>query len=143
MKYVATLNGQRYEVELERIDDFQPLSRQQVDQGVPEALPTAVPPAPAPVQAAPTVPSPAPAPAAPQAAPVSASGQTVASPMPGTILRVDVAPGASVTRGQVLLVMEAMKMENDIVAPADAVVADVHVNKGDAVDTGAILVTLQ
>ena len=63
--------------------------------------------------------------------------------MPGTILSVQVKAGDTVTKGQVLLILEAMKMENEIMSPRDGVIAGVHVNKGDAVDSGKLLVSLQ
>lgn len=95
----------------------------------------------APAAAAPAAPkAAAPAPkAAPKAAP---QGESVNAPMPGTILSVPVKAGQSVKAGDVLVVLEAMKMENEIKAGRDAVVAAVAVNKGESVDTGALLVTL-
>ena len=98
----------------------------------------------APVQAAPAAaPAPAPkaAPAAP-AAPVPAGGQTVTAPMPGNILKVNVTNGQAVKAGTVLCVLEAMKMENEIMAPCDGTVAQVLVSKGATVDTDAPLVVL-
>ena len=79
--------------------------------------------------------APAPAPAAPGA-------NTVASPLPGTILRVNVAVGQAVKAGDVLLVLEAMKMENDITAPGNGVVSAIHVASGATVQTGDALVSL-
>ena len=105
----------------------------------------------APVAAAPVAAAPAPAaepaqapaasaPAAPVAAP--AGSETITSPMPGTILSVKVNAGAAVKAGDVLLVLEAMKMENEIKAPHDATVAAVLVKQGDSVDSGSDLVSL-
>ena len=100
----------------------------------------------APVAAAPAAPK---APAAPAAAPApkpaapAAGAEVVSSPMPGTIVSVAVAPGKAVKKGEVLVVLEAMKMENEIMAPHDATVAAVHVNKGDSVESGTALVSLQ
>lgn len=87
---------------------------------------------------APAAPAAAAAPApAPVAAP--AGGEKVASPMPGTILAVNVSNGQTVKKGDVLFVLEAMKMENEIMAPCAGTVASVSVTKGAAVDTGALL----
>ena len=93
--------------------------------------------------------APAAAPAAPAAAPAAkkapatvAVGEPVTCPMPGTIINVPVKPGQAVKAGDVLVVLEAMKMENEIKAPKDATVATVAVNKGESVNTGAVLVTL-
>ena len=132
MKYVATLNGKKYEVEIERVDEYRPL-----DRGVQVS-------APAPILAAAPAPKAAPAPApapAPAAAP-SAGGQTVEAPMPGKILDIKVKVGDAVSYGQCVIVMEAMKMETEIVAPAAGTVAAINVSTGDSVETGAVLVTL-
>ena len=92
--------------------------------------------------AAPTAPA-APAAAAMSAAPAGAAGAgTVKAPMPGNILDVKVAAGASVKAGDVLVILEAMKMENEIVAPQDGTVASINVNKGDTVNSGDVLVSM-
>ena len=93
--------------------------------------------APAPVVAAPAA---APAPVAKPTAP--AGGVAVKAPMPGTINRVNVKNGDAVKKGDVLLVLEAMKMENDICAPQDGTVASVNVSQGAAVASNDVLVTL-
>ena len=85
---------------------------------------------------------------APKAAPAApanpaAGGEAVNSPMPGTILAVNVKAGDAVKKGQALMILEAMKMENEINAPKDGVVAAVHVSKGQAVESGSLLCTLQ
>lgn len=109
-----------------------------------EELSSSASPAPAAAPAPVAAPAPAPAPAAPAAAPapVPAGGQTVTAPMPGNILKVNVTAGQAVKAGQVLCVLEAMKMENEIMAPCDGKVAQVLVSKGATVDTDAPLVTL-
>ena len=99
----------------------------------------------APVAAAPAAPK---APAAPAAAPKAAApagaagAVSVKAPMPGNILDVKVAAGASVKAGDVLVILEAMKMENEIVAPQDGTVASVSVKKGDTVNSGDLLVSM-
>ena len=98
----------------------------------------------APVQQAP-VSAPAPAPQAATAKPVasaSAGSVKVDAPRPGNILDIKVSNGASVKAGDVLVILEAMKMENDIVAPQDGTVASVNVNKGDTVEAGQTIITL-
>ena len=84
----------------------------------------------------------APVAAAPVAAPAAAGAVTVSAPMPGNILDVKVKAGASVKAGDVLVILEAMKMENEIVAPQDGTVASVNVNKGDTVNSGDTLVSM-
>lgn len=127
MKYKVTLNNRVYEVEVEMgqamlIDEYD-----------------AVAPAPAAAPAAPAAASAVPA-AAPAAA--LASGEVVKSPMPGNILKINVAPGQKVEEGDVLIVLEAMKMENEIVATKSGTVAQVAVSKGAVVETGAPLVVI-
>lgn len=79
-----------------------------------------------------------------QSAPaVSGEGEQIKAPMPGTILDVKVTPGSSVKKGQVLLILEAMKMENEILAPADGTVSQVQVAKGSSVNTGDVLVVIR
>ena len=92
--------------------------------------------------AAAPAPKAAPAPAAAAAAPVSAGAVEVKAPMPGNILDVKVAAGASVKAGDVLVILEAMKMENEIVAPQDGTVASINVHKGDTVNSGDTLVSM-
>ena len=92
--------------------------------------------------AAPVAPA-APAAAPKAAAPAGAAGAvTVKAPMPGNILDVKVAAGASVKAGDVLVILEAMKMENEIVAPQDGTVASINVHKGDTVNSGDTLVSM-
>lgn len=119
--YTITVNGTPYNVTVE------------------EGTSTATVPAAAPVQA--PAPQAAPAPkAAP--APAGAGSVKVDAPMPGNILDIKVSNGAAVKAGQVLCVLEAMKMENDIVAPQDGTVASINVNKGDSVEAGQTIITL-
>ena len=95
--------------------------------------------------AAPVAPAAAPAPKAapaPAAAAVTAAGEVVAAPMPGNILKVNCSQGQAVKAGDILVVLEAMKMENEILAPRDGTVAQVVTTKGAVVDTGAPLVVL-
>ena len=82
------------------------------------------------------------APAAPKAAAGAAGAVAVKAPMPGNILDVKVKAGASVKAGDVLVILEAMKMENEIVAPQDGTVASINVNKGDTVNSGDVLVSM-
>ena len=132
MRYKVTLNNKVYEVEVEKS------SAMLVDEY--EALAPVAP-------AAPAAPAAAPAPAAPVAAPAAApvaaaAGEQVTAPMPGTILKVNTAQGAAVKKGDILVVLEAMKMENEILAPRDGTVAQVAVAKGNTVDTGALLAVI-
>ena len=120
-KYNVNVNGNLYEITLEVIEDGA---------------------APAP-KAETAVPAPAPtAPTAP-AAPVAAGGEKVSSPMPGTILSVNVSAGDTVKSGDILFVLEAMKMENEIMAPRDGKVTSVGVSKGASVNSGDILCTIE
>ena len=85
--------------------------------------------------------SPAAAPAAPKAAPAGA-GKTIKSPLPGIIISINVKEGQAVTRGQKVAVIEAMKMENDILAECDGTITAIHAAKGDSVLEGADIVTI-
>ncbi|MBE6815949.1 MAG: biotin/lipoyl-binding protein [Ruminococcaceae bacterium] len=133
MKYVVTLNGKNYEVDVTETDA--------IVTGVTEvpvmvaAAPAAAPVA-APVEAPKAEEEPA-APAAP-AAP-TASGTQVKAPMPGTILAVKASAGQAVKAGDVIVVLEAMKMENDIVAPCDGTIKEIVVTKGTTVNTDDVL----
>lgn len=83
------------------------------------------------------------APAAPAAAPAPAAGEQICAPMPGNILAVNVTAGQTVKKGDVLMVLEAMKMENEIMCPRDGVVASVNTSKGASVESGTLLCVLQ
>lgn len=147
MKYVATINGKKYEVEVEKLEAYKSLDRNGVAAPAAPALPASAPvqrpAAPAPVAAAPA-PAPASAPAAAPApaAAAPAGATTVEAPMPGKILNIKVSEGQAVKFGEVVVIMEAMKMETEIVAPADGTVSKILVKAGDSVDTGAALVAL-
>ena len=120
-KFNVTVNGVVYEVEVEEVSGAA---------SAPAAAPVAAPAAPA---------------AAPKAAPAAAGkagAVAIKAPMPGTLIKVNVKVGDSVKKGDVLCVLEAMKMENDIMAPQDGVVASVEANQGASVATDAVVVTL-
>ena len=119
-KFVITVNGQAYDVEVEEVKaakTSKPLSAQSVS-AAPAAAKTVT------------------------AAPTTSGASKVTSPMPGSILKVNVAKGDVVKKGQSLLILEAMKMENDIKAPADGKVVDIKVIKGDCVTLGQTLVEI-
>ena len=122
--YTITVNGNVYNVS--------------VEEGVGAAAPVAA----APVAAAPVA-APAPAVAPKAAAPAGAAGAVkVSAPMPGKILGIKTQVGAAVKKGDVIIVLEAMKMENEIVAPQDGTVASVNVSVGASVESGEVMVTL-
>ena len=133
MKYKVTLNKRTYEVEVEAgeamlVDEYDAVAP------VAAAAPVAV----APVAAAATV---AAAPAAPAAA-ATVAGEVVKSPMPGNIMKILVSQGQKVNEGDTLIVLEAMKMENEITATKAGTVAQIVVTKGQVVETGAALVVI-
>ena len=132
MKYKVTLKGKTYEVEVKQgeamlLDEYEAYA-----------------PAPAAAPAAPAAAAPAAAPAAtPAPAAVAAvAGEQVTSPMPGTIVKMNVKAGQAVKSGEVLAVLEAMKMENEIMAPHDATVVQVLTDVGSKVDTGTPIIVL-
>lgn len=131
-KYVVTLNGKNYEVEVEK-------NTAKITNTTAAAAPAAPAPKAAPAPAPAAAPAPAPAPAPVAAAP--AGGANVTAPMPGTVLNVVAPVGTAVKAGDVILILEAMKMENDIVAPVDGTVASVAA-KGTSVNTDDVLATL-
>ena len=115
--YKVTVNGTVYEITLEVVDKSEIKT---------PAAPVA---------------APAPAPVAPAVAP-AAGATTITAPMPGTILKVNVTNGQAVKKGDVLMVLEAMKMENEIMAPADGTITAVSVSNGASVESGAVLCAL-
>ncbi len=123
MKYIVTLNEKNYEVDVNELDEA-------IVTNVSDAV--AAPAAPA----APVAPA---TPAAPAAPVVSGTGTPVKAPMPGAILKVNATQGQSVNEGDVLFILEAMKMENEIVAPCSGTVSQVVVSQGNTVDTDAVL----
>jgi len=143
MRYVVKVNGKEYDVEVEKLGGpYQSLTRTTAYvQGVPVAVAPQPVVAPAPVASAPT---PAPVAPAPTPAPVSSgSGADVTSPMPGKVFKLIAKPGDSVSEGQVIMILEAMKMENEIVAPQAGVVDTILVKEGDMVETETVLATLK
>jgi len=125
-RFNITVNGKAYDVAVEEIGGGAPVA----------AAPVAAA-APAPAVAPAAAPAPAVAPAA------NVEGTKVTAPMPGTILDIKVKVGDEVSEGQVLLILEAMKMENDIPATATGKVAAINVNKGDTVNSNDVLVVIQ
>ena len=130
MKYKVNLNGRIYEVEVEEgkamlLDEYE--AKAPASAAPAAAVPAAVAPA---------------APAAPAAAAVTAAGFNVTSPLPGNILQIKVQNGQSVKSGDVLIIIEAMKMENEVLAPQDGVVKQILVSKGAVVATGDVLVVI-
>ena len=123
-KYNITVNGTTYEVIVEEADGAAVASAPVFT--APVAAPVATPQA-----------------TAPKATPVAAGANAVTAPMPGTILDVKVSAGQSVKKGDVICVLEAMKMENDIPAPCDGVVASVNVQKGASVAANDVIATLK
>ena len=143
MRYVVKVNGKEYDVEVEKLGGpYASLSRSTAYvQGVPVAVAPVAAPAPAPVAAAPA-PAPKAAPA-PAAAPSSSGGVDIVSPMPGKVFKLVAQPGEQVAEGQVVMILEAMKMENEIVAPQAGTVDAILVKEGDLVETDTVLATLK
>ena len=140
MKYQVKVDGKVFEVEVEKVGggyaSLTPASLTAAPAAPAAPAPQAAAPAPAP--AAPAAPA---APVAPAAAPAGGAGDVVA-PMPGTVLKVNVNNGDTVASGDVILILEAMKMENEIVAPCAGTVT-LNVKAGETVDTDAVLASVQ
>ena len=134
-KFIVQVNGVQYDVEIEEIGGAQAAPAAPI----PAAAPAATAPAPA-AAAAPAQAAAAPAaPAAPSAAGGVMGGETINAPLPGTVLDIKVSAGQNVNKGDILFVLEAMKMENEILAAHDGVIASVNVEKGAAVNSGDVL----
>ncbi len=130
--YNITVNGVTYTVNVEEVNGA----------AAPAPVATPAPVAAAPAPAAASAEAAAPAPAAAPVKNSAAGAISVKAPMPGNIMKVNVKTGDSVKKGDVLVVLEAMKMENDICAPEDGTVASVEVSQGATVETDALLITL-
>jgi len=137
-KFNVTVNGKTYAVEVEEVGAGQGgFTYQPAPAAITQAPVQQTPAAPQPqAQAAPT---PAPTPKA-SSGPVD--GETLSAPMPGTILDIRVSEGQNVKAGEILLILEAMKMENEIVSPKDGVVNRIHTSKSSTVSTGDALITI-
>ena len=146
--YKITVNGKTFDVGVEEIggvSEVRTVAAAPAPAPAPKAAPAPAPkpaPAPAPKAAAPApAPAPAPKPAEP-AAPASGGGSDVTAPMSGKVLSINVAVGDQVKNGQLLLVFEAMKMENELFAPNDGTVTKIHVEKGATLEAGAPVITI-
>lgn len=136
-KFNITVNGTSYEVEVKEITDG--MSQKTAPASAVEPVVSAPEPAPA----AKPVSEPAPAAKSTSSAVVPEGATTIEAPMPGNIWKVEVEEGQEVKAGDILIILEAMKMENEILAPVDGVVASVHVAQGAAVNGGDVLVSLK
>ncbi len=134
-KFYVTVNGNRYEVEVEEVKgDFQSSAAAAPVNTTPQSTETPQ------VKEVPQTSA-----AAPKTAPrkVPAAGEKINCPMPGTIVKVNVKEGAAVKKGELLFILEAMKMENEIVSPVDGTVASIAVTKGQTVNTDDILAVIE
>ena len=138
-KYNITVNGNTYEVDVEEVGGAPEVKAVQAAAPVPQAAPA---PRPAPAPAPAPAPKAAPAPAAKDAPASSGAGEDILAPLPGTVISVNVNVGDAVKANQVLLVFEAMKMENEIVASRAGTVTKVYVAKGDSLDSGKPVIAI-
>lgn len=125
MKYIVTLNGKNYEVDVTETEEA-------IVTNITDAVSAPVAPVPAPVAA----------PSAPAAPVITGNGTQIKSPMPGAILKVNASQGQKVNEGDVLFILEAMKMENEIVASVSGTVSQILVTKGQTVETDAVLAVI-
>ena len=144
-KFIVQVNGVQYDVEIEEIGGAQAAPAAPIPAAAPAAMaPAPAAAAPAQAAAAPAAPA-APAQSAPAAAPAQSAaggvmgGETINAPLPRTVLDIKVSAGQNVNKGDILFVLEAMKMENEILAAHDGVIASVNVEKGAAVNSGDVL----
>ena len=121
-KYTITVNGTAYEVEVEEMGGVAAPKAAAAPAAAPKAAPAAAP--------------------APAAKPVAAGAATISAPMPGKVLEVKVKAGDAVKAGDVLMILEAMKMQNEIMAPADGTISDVRVSAGQTVGTGDVMIVM-
>ncbi len=132
-KFLINVNGNQYEVEVEEITSSETSTKPQVEYSQP--APKAERPAPQPKQETKAE--------APKKVAAKAGQEVIKAPMPGTILSINVKEGDNVKKGQILLILEAMKMENEIVSPRDGKIAKVVVSKGSSVNTGDDMVIIE
>lgn len=121
-KYTITVNGTAYEVEVEEMGGVAAPKAAAAPAAAPKAAPAAAP--------------------APAAKPVAAGAATISAPMPGKVLEVKVKAGDAVKAGDVLMILEAMKMQNEIMAPADGTISDVRISAGQTVGTGDVMIVM-
>ena len=144
--YKITVNGKTYDVGVEEIGGAAEVKAVQAAAPAPKAAPAPAPkpaPAPAPKPAPAPAPKPAPAPAPTPVAPAApAGGSDVTAPMSGKVISINVSVGDQVKNGQLLLVFEAMKMENELFAPNDGTVTKIHVEKGATLEVGVPVITI-
>lgn len=134
-KFNVTVNGKTYAVEVEEVGAGQGGFTYQPVQQAPVQAPAQQ----APVQSAPT---PQPAAPAPKPSAPATGGELMSAPMPGTILEIKVSEGKTVKAGEILVILEAMKMENELAAPVDGIVTKIHTSKGEAINAGDSILTI-